>query len=85
MAASSAVTINRSEQEITSRLSEADPLLTGEDARISYGPAPETEGLKSGWCWKPACLAARSARRSRRWSAPTPNVSSMMRSAASSR
>src|SRR5829696_4471841 len=39
MAASSAVTINRSEQEITSKLSQADPLLT-HDVRISYAPAP---------------------------------------------
>ena len=41
MAASSAVTINRSEQEITSRLSEADPLLTGEDARSRTAPPPK--------------------------------------------
>jgi uncharacterized membrane protein len=46
MAASSAVTINRSEQEITSRVSEADPLLTGEDARISYDPAPGNRGTE---------------------------------------
>ena len=46
MAASSAVTINRSEQEITSQLSQADPLLTSDDVRISYGPAPGDRGTE---------------------------------------
>ena len=45
MAASSAVTINRSEQEITSQLSQADPLLT-HDVRITYGPAPGDRGTE---------------------------------------
>ena len=44
MAASSAVTINRSEQEITSQLSQADPLLTSDGVRITYGPAPGDRG-----------------------------------------
>jgi uncharacterized membrane protein len=46
MAASSAVTINRSEQEITSQLSQADPLLTNDDVRISYAPAPGDRGTE---------------------------------------
>jgi uncharacterized membrane protein len=46
MAASSAVTINRSEQEITSQLSQADPLLASDDVRISYGPAPGNRGTE---------------------------------------
>ena len=46
MAASSAVTINRSEQEITSQPGQADPLLTSEEARISYGPAPGNRGTE---------------------------------------
>jgi uncharacterized membrane protein len=46
MTASSAVTINRSEQEITSQLSQADPLLTSDDVRISYGPAPGDRGTE---------------------------------------
>jgi hypothetical protein len=46
MGASSAVTINRSEQEITSQLSEADPLLSAENVRISYGPAPGDRGTE---------------------------------------
>ena len=45
MAASSAVTINRSEQEITSQLNQADPLLT-HDVRITYGPAPGDRGTE---------------------------------------
>ena len=45
MTASSAVTINRSEQEITSQLSQADPLLT-RDVRITYGPAPGDRGTE---------------------------------------
>ena len=46
MAASSAVTINRSEQEITSQLSQADPLLTSDGVRITYGPAPGDRGTE---------------------------------------
>ena len=46
MAASSAVTINRSEQEITSQLSQADPLLTSDDVGISYAPAPGNRGTE---------------------------------------
>src|SRR4029450_5442743 len=44
--ATSAVTINRSEQEIISQLSQADPLLTSENVRISYGPAPGDRGTE---------------------------------------
>jgi uncharacterized membrane protein len=46
MAASSAVTINRSEQEITSQLSQADPLLSADNVRLSYGPAPGDRGTE---------------------------------------
>jgi uncharacterized membrane protein len=46
MAASSAVTIKRSEQEIRSQLSQGDPLLASEDVRISYGPAPGDRGTE---------------------------------------
>ncbi len=46
MGASSAVTINRSEQEITSQLSEADPLLSAGNIRISYRPAPGHRGTE---------------------------------------
>jgi uncharacterized membrane protein len=46
MGASSAITINRSEEEITSRLREAEPPLTDEAAKISYGPAPGDRGTE---------------------------------------
>ena len=46
MAAAAAVTINRPEQEITSQLSEADPLLSADNVRISYGPAPGDRGTE---------------------------------------
>ncbi len=84
MAASSAVTINRSEQEITSQLSQADPLLTSTTYGSRTALHPATEGPKSASCWSRASPEARSARRWQRSSAPIPNVSSTMRSAASS-
>ena len=46
MSASSAITINRSEQEIASQLSQADPPLSGGDVQISYTPAPGDRGTE---------------------------------------
>jgi hypothetical protein len=40
MVASSAVTINRSQEEILTRLAEAEPPLSDAVAQISYAPAP---------------------------------------------
>ena len=46
MSASSAITINRSEQEIASQLAQADPPLSGEDVQIAYAPAPGDRGTE---------------------------------------
>jgi uncharacterized membrane protein len=41
-----AVTINRSEEEITSRLVQAESPLSDDDAQISYAPAPGGRGTE---------------------------------------
>jgi len=46
MAASSAVTINRPQEEIVRRLAEAEPPLTDEETRVSYAPAPGDRGTE---------------------------------------
>jgi uncharacterized membrane protein len=46
MAASSAVTINRSQEEIIARLAEAEPPLSDAAAQISYAPAPGNRGTE---------------------------------------
>ena len=46
MSASSAITINRSEQEIVSQLAQADPPLSGDDVQIAYAPAPGNRGTE---------------------------------------
>jgi uncharacterized membrane protein len=46
MSASSAITINRSEQEIASQLAQADPPLSGDDVQIAYAPAPGDRGTE---------------------------------------
>lgn len=46
MGAASAITINRSEQEISSRLAEAEPPLTDKAAVVSYAAAPGGRGTE---------------------------------------
>jgi uncharacterized membrane protein len=46
MTASSAVTINRSQEEIIARLAEAEPPLSDEAAQISYAAAPGNRGTE---------------------------------------
>lgn len=46
MAASSAITINRSQEEIAARLSRADPPLTDAEAEVSYTLAPGGRGTE---------------------------------------
>jgi hypothetical protein len=44
MSAASAVTINRSQEEIMARLPEAEPPLSDEAAQVSFAPAPGYRG-----------------------------------------
>jgi uncharacterized membrane protein len=46
MTASSATTINRSQEEIMARLPEAEPPLSDDLAQISYAPAPGNRGTE---------------------------------------
>ena len=46
MSASSAITINQTQQEIAARLPRADPPLSDDDAEISYAPAPGDRGTE---------------------------------------
>jgi uncharacterized membrane protein len=46
MAASSATTINRSQEEIMARLPEAEPPLSDDSAKIFYAPAPGNRGTE---------------------------------------
>jgi uncharacterized membrane protein len=46
MSASSAVTINRSQEEIMARLPEAEPPLSDEAAQVSFAPAPGNRGTE---------------------------------------
>ena len=46
MSAASAVTINRSQDEIMARLPEAEPPLSDEAARVSFAPAPGNRGTE---------------------------------------
>ena len=46
MSASSAITINKSQEEIAARLRQADPPLSGEDAQVSFAPAPGDRGTE---------------------------------------
>jgi uncharacterized membrane protein len=46
MGTTSAVTINRTQEEIVSRLPEAEPPLTDDKAEISYAPAPGDRGTE---------------------------------------
>ena len=46
MSASSAITINKTQQEIAAQLPQADPPLSDEDAQVSYAPAPGDRGTE---------------------------------------
>ena len=46
MTASSAVTINCSQEEIVARLPEAEPPLSDDVAQLSYAPAPGSRGTE---------------------------------------
>ena len=46
MTASSAVTINCSQEEIVGRLTEAEPPLSDDAAQLSYAPAPGNRGTE---------------------------------------
>jgi uncharacterized membrane protein len=46
MSASSAITINRPQEEIAARLGEAESPLSDDDAEVSYAPAPGDRGTE---------------------------------------
>ena len=46
MNASSAITINRPEQDIVNLLSQADPPLSGDEVEVGYTPAPGGRGTE---------------------------------------
>jgi uncharacterized membrane protein len=46
MSASSAITINKTQQEIAAQLPQAEPPLSDDDAEISYTPAPGDRGTE---------------------------------------
>jgi uncharacterized membrane protein len=46
MSVSSAITINRPQQEIAARLGQSEPPLSDEDAEVSYAPAPGGRGTE---------------------------------------
>ena len=48
-----AVTINRSQDQVSSRMAEADPPLSGGDVQVSYTPAPGARGTEVRVEWTP--------------------------------
>jgi hypothetical protein len=54
MSVSSAITINRPQQEIAARLPEADPPLSDDDAEVSYAQAPGDRAPRCGCCYPTA-------------------------------
>jgi uncharacterized membrane protein len=46
MSASSAITINKTQQEIAAQLPQADPPLSDDDAQVSFAPAPGDRGTE---------------------------------------